>query len=44
MRHFLLFGPVAALTFGMGVTTSPAGLVAATGGKNGGASCLISAD
>ena len=40
MRHFLLFGAVAALAFGMGMTTLPAGLIAASGSADGGASCL----
>lgn len=43
MRHILLFGPIPALAFGVGMTTSPARLVAATGGMGGGASCLIRA-
>ena len=42
MRHFLRFGPIPALAFGMGMTASPRGLIAATGGLDGGASCLIS--
>lgn len=41
MRYFLLFGPVTALPFGVGMTTSPAGMIAATGVKDGGASGLI---
>lgn len=41
MRHFLLPGPVAALAFGMGMTTSQGGLVAATSSTDGGVSCLI---
>ena len=40
MRHFLLFGSIPALAFGVGMTTSPAGLIAATGGPDGSASCL----
>jgi len=41
MRHFLLPGPVAALAFGVGVTTAQAGLIAATGGTNGATASLI---
>ncbi len=41
MRHFLLFGAVAALAFGMGMTALPTRLIAATGSPHGGASCLI---
>jgi hypothetical protein len=41
MRHFLLFGPVTTLAFGVGMTTSPAGLVAATGATDGGTSGMI---
>jgi hypothetical protein len=41
MRHFLRFGPIPALAFGMGMTASPTRLIAATGGTDGGASCLI---
>jgi hypothetical protein len=44
MRHFWVFCPITALAIGMGVTTSPARLVAATGVKHGGAPCMISAD
>jgi len=41
MRHFLRFGPIPALAFGVRMTASPARLIAATGGLNGGVSCLI---
>lgn len=41
MRHFLLFGPVTALALGVGMTTLPAGLIAATRGTDGGASGLM---
>jgi hypothetical protein len=40
MRHFLAFRPVTALALGVGVTTSSAGLIAATGSTDGGASSL----
>ncbi len=41
MRHFLLFGPVTALALGVGMTTLPAGLIAAPRGTDGGASGLM---
>ena len=41
MRHYLLFGPVATLAFGVGMTTAPAGLVAASSGTNGASASLI---
>jgi len=41
MRHFLLFGPVAALAFGVGMPTAPAGLIPATGGTDGATASLI---
>jgi hypothetical protein len=41
MRHFLLFGPIPALAFGVSMTTSPTRLIAATGGMDGVASCVI---
>lgn len=34
MRHFLLSGAVTALSFGVRVTTAPAGLVAVAGGTH----------
>jgi hypothetical protein len=34
MRHFLLSGPVTALPFGVGVTTTQAGLIPAAGSTN----------
>ena len=40
MRHFLRFGPVTALAFGVCMTTLPAGLIAVTSGTDGAASCL----
>jgi hypothetical protein len=40
MRHFFVFGPILALALGVGMTTSPAGLIATTGSTDGGASCL----
>lgn len=43
MRHFLRFGPIATLAFGVGMTASARRLIAATGGMSGGASCLIGA-
>lgn len=41
MRHFFVFGPVTALALGVGMTASPAGLIAATGGTDSGASSLL---
>lgn len=41
MRHFLRFGPIPALAFGVRMTASVRRLIAATGGLDGGASCLI---
>ena len=41
MRHFLRFGPIPALAFGVCMTASPARLIAVTGSLDGGASCLI---
>lgn len=41
MRHFLLFLPIAALAFGVGMTASPRGLVAPTRSPDCVASCLI---
>ena len=43
MRHFLVSGPIPALTFSMRVTASTTRLIAATGGLDGSASCLIGA-
>jgi hypothetical protein len=40
MRHFFVFRPVTALALGVGMTASPAGLIAATGGTDSGASSL----
>ena len=40
MRHFLQFGPVTALAFGVGMAPLPAGLVAVASGTDGAASCL----
>jgi len=41
MRHFLRFGPIPALVFGVCMTASVRRLIAATGGLNGDASCLV---
>ena len=41
MRHFLVFRSITALPFGVGMATSPAGLIAVTGSTDGGASGLI---
>lgn len=41
MRHFLVSGPIPALTFGVRVTSPTTRLIAATGGLDGSASCLI---
>ena len=38
MRHFLVFRSITALPFGVGMATSPAGLIAVTGSTDGGAS------
>ena len=43
MRHFLRFGSIAALSLGMGMTTTPAGLVAAPCGTHGVLASLIGA-
>jgi len=41
MRHYLLFGPVATLAFGVGMKIAQAALVAPTGGTHGLATSLI---
>ena len=41
MRHYLLFGPVATLAFGVSATTTQAALVATTGSTHGQAASLI---
>ena len=43
MRHFLRFGPIPALAFGVSMTASVRRLIAATGGTDGGASRMIGA-
>lgn len=43
MRHFLQFGPIAALSISMGVPPAPARLIAAAGGAHGLAACLLRA-
>ena len=43
MRHFLQASPVAALPLGMGMTTAQTCLIAATGGTQGAAACLLRA-
>ena len=43
MRHFLLSGPVTALSFGVGVTTAQTRLIAATGGTHGAPAGLVGA-
>ena len=41
MRHFLGFGPITTLAFGVRMTAPARRLIAATGGLGGDASCLI---
>ena len=41
MRHFLRFGTIPTLAFSVCMTASARRLIAATGGLNGGNSCLI---
>ena len=43
MRHFLRFGPIPTLAFGVRMTTPARRLIAATGGLEGSASRLIGA-
>jgi hypothetical protein len=41
MRHFLQFGPVAALPLGMGMTAAQARLITAPGAAHGLMACLL---